>query len=43
MKKIRRVLALVLVVSSLLAVASVGVLADAIPGQRLAVFDDIGR
>ena len=43
MKKIRRVLALVLVVSSLLAVASVGVLADAIPGQRLAVFDDIGQ
>ena len=42
MKKIRRVLALVLVVSSLLAVASVGALADAIPGQRLAVFDDIG-
>ena len=43
MKKIRRVLALVLVVSSLLAVASVGALADAIPGQRLAVFDDIGQ
>lgn len=45
MKKFRRVLALVLVISSLLAVSSVGALADAdmIPGERLAVFDNIAQ
>lgn len=43
MKKFRRVLALVLVISSLLTVASVGALADAIPGEGLAVFDDVGQ
>ena len=43
MKKFRRALALVLVVSSLLAVTSFGALADSIPGERLAVFDDVGQ
>ncbi len=45
MKKIRRALALVLVVSSLLAVTPFAALADdtAIPGERLAVFDNVGQ
>lgn len=43
MKNFRRVLALVLVVGSLLAITSTGALADTIPGERLAVFDDVGR
>lgn len=37
MKNFRRVLALVLVVGSLLAITSTGALADTIPGERLAV------
>ena len=43
MKKFRRVLALLLVVSSLLSVMSAAALADSIPGERLAVFDDVAQ
>ena len=43
MKKYRRALALVLVISSLFAITSVGALADTIPGERLAVFDNVGQ
>ncbi len=43
MKKIRRMLALLLVVSSLLSIMSVGALADYVPGERLAVFDDVAQ
>ncbi len=44
MKKIRRVLAAALVVSCLLGIMPVGALADsAIPGERLAVFDDVAQ
>lgn len=45
MKKFRRALALVLVISSLLTVTSFTALADdsSIPGERLAVFDNVGQ